>query len=346
MALGGFFFGMAAAVKPTAAPLGLALLLMIAVVLRRRGSRMFPYMAYGVLGAAVPAALFIGFLLHYQALDAFLYLTRTVTAYYAGLSRMSLIGLVRECMPRPMRILVPFGLALALINPDRRNWERWALALGSAFGFLSYVVQGKGFYYQRYPLIAITLLWFAIEFAAALRRRGWSRALGGIGAGIGIFVLVPLFAARSRTIFFSNIFTQTLETDLRTMGVDQLQRNVECLDMVDGCMNALYHLGIVQHDGRTGDNLLFASDPSLTVVEQDRLLFWDSIAAHPPDVFVLSDEKFPDAASFDKLDRWPQFRQYLADHYDLRSEHRFPIDVAYRIYVRKGSFAGPPTLSP
>jgi 4-amino-4-deoxy-L-arabinose transferase-like glycosyltransferase len=37
MALGGFFFGMATAVKPTVAPLGLLLLLLIAVVLRRKG---------------------------------------------------------------------------------------------------------------------------------------------------------------------------------------------------------------------------------------------------------------------------------------------------------------------
>ena len=254
---------------------------------------------------------------------------------------MTFVSLLRECMPRPMRILVPFGLALAVINPDRANWERWALALGTAFGFLSYVVQGKGFYYQRYPLIALALLWFGIEFAAALRRPGWSRALGGAGLAIGTFVLVPLFAAQSRTIFFSNIFTETLEADLQTIGPDRLQRNVQCLDMVDGCMNALYHLNIVQQTGRTGDNLLFASDPSLAVVERDRQQFWDSLVAHPPDVFVLSDERFPDAASFDKLDRWPQFRQYLADNYDLLSERRFPISVAYRIYVRKGSFADP-----
>jgi hypothetical protein len=341
MALGGFFFGMAAAVKPTAAPLGFALLLMIAVVLHRRGNRSAPYLAYGILGAAVPVALFVGFLLHYQALDAFVYLSRTVTAYYAGVSRMTLISLLRECMPRPMRILVPFALTLAVMNPDRADWERWALALATVFGFLSYVVQGKGFYYQRYPLIALALLWFGIEFAAALRRRGWSRALGGIGLAIGTFVLVPLFAAQSRTIFFSNIFTETLEADLQRIGPDRLQRNVQCLDMVDGCMNALLHLGIVQQTGRTGDNLLFASDPSLAVVEHDRRQFWDSLAAHPPDVFVLSDEKFPDAASFDKLDRWPQFRQYLSDNYELRSEHRFDIGVAYRIYVRKGSFADP-----
>jgi hypothetical protein len=159
-------------------------------------------------------------------------------------------------------------------------------------------------------------------------------------------VLVPLFASHARTVFFSNIFTETLEADLQHIGPDRLQRNVQCLDMVDGCMNALYHLGIVQQTGRTGDNLLFATNPSLAVVQRDRQQFWDGLVPHPPDVFVLSDEQFLDPASFDKLNRWPQFAQYLTDHYDLISAHSFNIDVAYRIYARKGSFADSRIQSP
>ncbi len=344
MALGGFFFGMAAAVKPTVAPLGLVLLLMIAVVVSKRGGRVSAFMGWGVLGAAVPAALFAGFLLHYDAVHAFISMNRNVTAYYAGLNRMPLISLLRECIPRPMRVLVPFGLVAVAINPDRKNWERWALALAVAFSGLSYVVQGKGFYYQRYPLIAMTLLWLGIELAVAAKRSGFARAVGVAGLGIGIFVLVPLFAERGRTVFFSNIFTETLETDLRRIGVDRLQRDVECLDMVDGCMNALQHLGIVQQTGLTGDNLLFAPDGSLPVVRENRAEFWGGLVGRPPDVFVISDEKFLDPASFDKLDRWPEFSAYLADRYDLWSAHSFNIDVAYRIYVRKGSFADPSIL--
>jgi hypothetical protein len=342
MALGGFFFGMATAVKPTIAPLGLLLLLMAALQLRKRGMGAARFVAYGVLGGAVPAVFFVGFLLHYRALDAFIYMNRSVTSYYAHLYRMSFIGLLRECMPRPMRLLVPFGLTAAALNHNRGNWERWALGAAVAFGAFSYFVQGKGFYYQRYPLIAMTLLWFAIELSIAARRKGLLRAIGTVGLAIGIFGLVPLFAARARTVFYSNIFTETLEADLHQIGVNRLQHNVQCLDMVDGCMNALYHLKIVQQTGRTGDNLLFAPDAFFAVVQQDRQVFWDALVARPPDIFVLSDEQFLDPASFDKLNRWPQFAQYLADHYDLYSAHSFPITVAYRIYVRKDSFADQP----
>ena len=339
MALGGFFFGMATMVKPTIAPLGVLLLLLGALALRKKGARVLAFVVYGALGACVPAVIFAGFLLHYHALDAFLYLNRTMTAYYAHLNRWAFIPLLRECMPRPMRLLVPFGLAVVALNPDRWNWERWALALGVAFSALSYFIQGKGFYYQRYPLIAFTLLWFGIEFSIAMRGKRVARVLGSIGLAIGIFGLVPLFAERTRTVSYSNIFTETLEADLQHIGPDRLQRDVQCLDMVDGCMNALYHLGIVQQTGLTGDNLLFPPDPSFPAVQHYRQVFWDALQANPPDVFVLSDEKFVDPASFDKLDRWPLFRQYLADHYDLYSAHSFNITVAYRIYVRKGSFA-------
>jgi len=344
MALGGFFFGMATAVKPTIAPLGLVLLLMAALELRKREVGAVRFVAYGVLGGTVPAALFFGFLLHYRALDAFIYMNRAITAYYAHLNRVGFISLLRECMPRPMRLLVPFGLAAAVMNPGRGNWERWALAAGVAFGAFSYFVQGKGYYYQRYPLIAMTLLWFAVELSIAARRRGVARAIGTVGLAIGIFGLTPLFAARARTVFYSNIFTETLEADLRQIGVERMQRDVQCLDMVDGCMNALYHLQMVQQTGLTGDNLLFPPDASFPVVQQARQEFWDALVARPPDVFVISDEQFMDAASFDKLERWPQFAQYLAEHYDLYCARSFPITVAYRIYVRKGSFADRPGL--
>jgi hypothetical protein len=309
------------------------------VVLRKRGDSPARYVVFGLLGGAVPAALFFAYLLHYRALDAFIRMNREVTAYYSHLYRMSYLDLLRECMPRPMRLLVPFGLAAVAMNSDWKNWERWALAAGVAFGAFSYFVQGKGYYYQRYPLVAMTLLWFAIELSVAARRRGVARAIGTAGLAIGIFGLTPLFAARARTVFYSNIFTETLEADLRQIGVAGLQHNMQCLDMVDGCMNALYHLRIVQQTGMTGDNLLFPADANLAVVQKERQRFWDALTARPPDVFVISDEQFMDAASFDKLNRWPQFAQYLADHYDLWSEHSFPITVAYRIYVRKGSFA-------
>jgi hypothetical protein len=339
MALGGFLFGMATTVKPTIAPFGLLLLLMISLVLHKRKICFWPFVAYGALGGAIAAALFFGFLLHHDAWSAFLYAMRSNTAYYAGLNRMDFITLLRECIPRPMRLLVPFGLVVAFLNPDRMNWERWALGFGVAFGAFSYFVQGKGFYYQRYPLIAMTLLWFAIELSVAAHRRGFPRVLGITGLAIGIFGLAPLFAERSRTVFYSNIFTETLESDLKQIGVDRLQRNVQCLDMVDGCMNALYHLGIVQQTGLTGDNILFPPDASLPVVQHYRKEFWDRLEAQPPDVFVISDEQFLDEASFNKLERWPLFKQYLEDHYDLYTARSFPITVAYRIYVRKGSFA-------
>jgi len=330
----GFFFGMATSIKPTVAPLGLLLLVLAFFVLRAGGVRAWAFVAYGLIGAAIPTAMFFGFLLYYHSLHVFFFSLFHGAAAYAGLNRLPFIALLRESMPRPLRLLVPFALVCVAFNRDYRNWERWALAIAVGFGAFSYFIQGKGFYYHRYPLIATMLIWFAIEFTLALRRQGFPRFAAAAGLAIGIFALTPLFAERARTIFYSNIFTETLEGDLRALGPDHLQHRVECMDMVDGCMNALYHLDIVQWDGMTGDNVLFSRYPS-PAVDATRQLFWNSLSANPPAVFVISDEQFLDPAGFDKLDHWPQFEQFLLSHYALSSAHSFPITVAYRIYVRK-----------
>jgi hypothetical protein len=56
----------------------------------------------------------------------------------------------------------------------------------------------------------------------------------------------------------------------------------------------------------------------------------------------MSNELFLDPPTFDKVKRWPLFAQYLAEHYNLYCERRMDEKFAYRIYVRKGSFADQP----
>lgn len=330
----GFFFGLATSVKPTVAPLGLLLLAIACFESRKRGLRAWEVFVYGLIGAAIPALIIVGCLLYYHSLHAFLFSVFGGAAAYADQNRQPFLALLRECIPRPMRLLVPFAFVSVFVNRDYRNWERWALFIAVGFSAFSYFIQGKGFYYHRYPLIATLLIWFAIELTIALRHTGIPRMAAAVGLAIGIFGLTPLYAERSRTKFYSNVFTETLERELRMLGVNQLQHRVECMDMVDGCMNALYHLDIVQWDGMTGDNVLF-SRYSSPEVEANRQLYWKAILANPPLAFVISDEQFLDPPGFDKLDHWPQFRQYLADHYVLYTAHHFPITVAYRIYVRK-----------
>lgn len=132
---------------------------------------------------------------------------------------------------------------------------------------------------------------------------------------------------------------QSLQPDLVRLGGDRLQDKVQCLDMVDGCLNALYHLNLVQSTGMTGDALFFITNHS-PVVEYYRSIFLNDIYKSPPKVFVVSDESFEGPRGFSKIDNWPEFAAFLRKNYTL-VETRYFIQSAYQIYVLKRN---PPTV--
>jgi hypothetical protein len=136
----------------------------------------------------------------------------------------------------------------------------------------------------------------------------------------------------------ANPFEDQLQADLQRLGGNSLQNRVQCLDMVTGCYGALYRLGLVQSTGFVWDLQLFGPDDG-KVVPYYRKIFWDDMHNNPPKVIVLSNQWFAKPYSFDKLNAWPQFRDYLNSAYTLdasRNAGSFQGYVlSYRIYVLK-----------
>jgi hypothetical protein len=136
----------------------------------------------------------------------------------------------------------------------------------------------------------------------------------------------------------ANPFADQLQADLQRLGGNSLQNRVQCLDMVTGCYSALYRLGLMQSTGFMWDLQFFGPDDG-NIVPYYRQIFWNDIHNNPPQVIVLSSEWFRETYSFDKLNAWPQFRDYLNSAYTLdvsRSFGSFDGNVlAYRIYVLK-----------
>jgi len=333
----GLCLGMASAVKPTVAPLGVVLLAMVWWTLRKRGEAAASYVWSGIAGAGIATAIVFEFLFHYHAAGAFFDISRRLTPYYAGLSHTSLKQMLRVSVPRAAVLMLPFGLVVAVADRQWKNWERWALLLGVVFGAFSYFVQGKGYPYHRYALTVFLLLWLALELTLAMRKQGWVRVAGFAGMAMGVLITVPMYVHRVLAIHPVNQYTESLESDLTRLGGDQLQRKVQCLDMVDGCLNALYHLKLVQNTGATGDVLFFVPGHN-PVAEYYRNEFWDAIHRDPPSVIVLSNEWFDREKNFDKVNEWPKFAAYLTENYDLAASRKFDREEgnAYRIYVRKG----------
>jgi MFS family permease len=339
MVLFGLCLGMASSIKPTVAPMGFVLLLMAWWTLRKRGETAASYMWGGVAGAGIAGAIVFGFLFHYHSAGALYEISRAITPYYASIRPLSFARLLRLSLPRVALLMLPFALAVAVVDRQWRSWERWALLLGVVFGAISYFAQGKGFSHHRYELVAFLLLWMALELTLAMRREGWRKGVGIAGMALGALVMAPTYAHRVLLVHPVNQYTESLEGDLTRLGGERLQRQVQCFDVMDGCINALYHLKlVVQNTSVMGDILYFSPVPS-PVVDDARAQLWKQLSSNPPAVVVLSNACFNEPNNFDKIKQWPQFAAWLNANYTMAVSREFEMEEhhAYRIYLRNGA---------
>jgi hypothetical protein len=210
--------------------------------------------------------------------------------------------------------------------------------VGILFGAFSYFIQGKGYSHHVYPLAAVLLLWTSLELMLAMRSRKWTRWVGIAGIAVGILVAIPTYFRRlSGFNPIRDDYTVTLQSDLTRLGGARLNHQVQCLDLVDGCFAALYHLRLVQSTGYIGDLMLLSPGTSPAIGEI-RETFSNTMSKNPPSVIVLSNERFDRPRTFNKIDVWPWFATYLNDNYHPIVDRTFPRqgEMAYRIYVRDG----------
>ncbi len=337
-----FFFGLCAAATLTYKPQTLLLtLFLLAALCWRLQSQQKPFLSaalVSVVGMVVPVWLVCFFLLHQQALKAFIVTERTLLPYYATLDRHSVPTLLRLLLVNSIGALLIVAVAIALWQRSRWNWERTLLVAGILFGVASDLAQGKGFLYHRYPFAAFALLWAAIEFATAMHRPGLARKLayGGIMYGA---IIAGIFTLRASTRTWDPSYSNALQHDLVALGGSNLSGSVQCITMSPQCATSLYHLRLVQSTGLVYDYFLFGPSQS-PAIEYVRQRFWNQYIANRPRVIILGRWLYPAGMDdYSKLNRWPAFRNYLNDHYALYAERsiippkRGLRGYGYRIYV-------------
>jgi hypothetical protein len=341
----GLALGIAILIKPTVLPFALALLLFPYFVLRRRGVSPWAYLLLATAGFAIALGILLLFLLPHHALGPFLFILGKLVPYYSSLAHPTLWILVRRSLPRTVLVYASIAAVLAIASRHRATWEMWAIRMGFLFGAISYFVQRKGYDYHRIAYLCFGLLWAGLEFTTALKDRGWRRNLGTAGLAVAVLVMVPFNARKVRRMQEKNTAAFVLEQDLMQLGGDRpgglqsLQGKVQCLDLVGGCYSALFRLGLVQSTGFTGDLQFFGPDDG-KVVPYYRKIFWDDLHADPPETIILSNEWYQSSIySFDKLNTWPEFRDYLNSAYTLHSTQGvftlYGYPMVYRVYVRK-----------
>lgn len=338
----GFCIGIATSVKPTAAPLGIIVLLLACWNEHRNGRKWSPLVGWSLLGAAIPTAVVLGYLEYHHAFGALLEITRRITPFYSSLTNLPLSLLVRRALPLRLTALWLIVLAWNIWRSPRDRevqWERWALLIGFLASAFSFYIQHKGYPYHRYPLTAFLLVSFGMELGVFERTNLHFGRLAIVCLALLSLTAIPVTLRDMMRVggVTQNQFATTLEQDLRGLGESNLQHSVQCLDLVDGCYSALYRERLVQSTGHMGDLLLFSRTPS-PVVDYYRADFLKAMQRNPPNVIIESNEWYGEQADLDKIYAWPSMAQFLLQNYHPVITRQFTDHrrSAYRIYARNG----------
>lgn len=337
--LAGLCAGIAATIKPDSLALAL---IVFALVLHQRQRAARPMLAptlLAIAGVLVPLLAVGLFLLREHALHAFSITLTEIIPFYASLGRQPLTDLLRDWLSAPLRLLLAATVILAVANRRRWTCETSVLAAAVVWGLASFLIQGKGFLYHRYPSMAFLLLWTGITCVEAARTTGWPRLLATAAILYGALVIAPLSLTRAAHSTWNNGLLNALQTDLTSLGGSRLDGSIQCVDSISGCNTTLLRLHLHQQTGMLADFLLFGPETQ-PAIRRTRQQFWQQITDHPPRVLVVTGALHPsnaDGPPFSKLATWPAFANLLATRYTLTTERSFAPGqngaLAYRIYL-------------
>jgi hypothetical protein len=232
--------------------------------------------------------------------------------YYSRLGRPPSWAFHRWHVWLPIAAAV--GLSLAHAVFARRFTVRHAIAaLGTAYGNVHYVGQGKGWEYHLYPLAAFAGLFAFAELDAALAHR--RRMLGG---ALAASLLLSLVLLGQRGVEAANASWIREKADLvsevtRDLGALAPGEAVQVLDTTGGGLHALLRLGAVQPTRFLYD-FHFFHDEATAEIRALRAELVRDLAAHPPRFIVLFDRGWP-AGGPERIARFPELERWLAEHY-------------------------------
>jgi hypothetical protein len=335
----GLCAGMAATIKPTPLPFVLLILVLAAIRLKRAGEPILRPSLYALVGLMIPFAIVGAFLVSNHSVGSFWYLLRVELPFYKSLGRLPFSTLMALIGSASVRTLALIALAIALLKPNWWNWEGSLVVAGIFFGITSYFVQGKGFPYHRYPMLAFLFLWIGMQIVTALRTRGTVGMLAATGLAFAL-ILLPIYVRQATHKVWDPEFIDSLSADLNHLGGHELSGHVQCIYMPADCDATLYRMRLVQSTGLFYDYLIFGSARQ-QVIRDSRARFWQQFQRNAPRVVVVGGGLYPDGRGYGKLASWPLFQDELASHYFLYEDRTFPPaesgERAYRIYVEKSS---------
>ena len=337
---GGLALGAAMTIKPHAA---LFWIFCAALAARDRSWSVSPWRA-GMLviaaGLTVPAAVF-GWLAWRGGLWPFVDVFRGyVVPLYSRVGWVSpWQAIVWHAYGRPLAALFGLLILLALLAPASRQPARKGLAfVGVLYGIVHFIVQGKGWEYQLYPLVVFCC---ALVPAAVVswRRVGWARALDLFGSRrllaltawallVVVLAIKGVEASDAGWIADKARRVASITRDLEPFAATGA--TVQAMDTTSGGIHALLRLRLKQPTRFIYDFHLFhdVGDPR---IEALRTEFLSGLEAGRPAAIVILEESWPfPEVGYRRLDTFPQLRRYLERAYEPPLER-----PGYRIYAKR-----------
>jgi hypothetical protein len=337
--LSGVLLSWSACIKPPNILLLAAVLLWIAFLSASR--RRVPLFLSVAAGSLLPCLLCLAYLLRYHALRAYWTNLHTLEAYHVTLDRKPLSYLLSHAFS-PVLWLAILALAVAFSRRRAVTAREALLLLAAAAGLLSYILQGKGFSYQRYPFLIFLLPLIALWLTSPLPSALWRDALR---ACILLAALATICLMVHKAATYSHADPDTaLMADLQRLGATNASGSIQCLDTAGSCIQTLYKERLVQSTGFLYD--CYFEDPRNPTVRALRSQFEEAIQRKPPEWIVETNSScFSNPRTFDKYPDWTSFNSYLSDNYALAAARtptrlvrywsRPELPFAYRIYRLK-----------
>jgi hypothetical protein len=211
-----------------------------------------------------------------------------------------------------------------------------------AAGLISFVAQGKGLPYHRYPFLFFLLVLMAGDFYQVLLDRSWRRYLG-VTFAVYAFVISPVFLWRishfDHYAPFEDALSRTL-VETNSVSGDGIQ----CLDTYVGCHNTLYRLKQVRSTGYLYD--CYLSMPQSKLRDDYRREFLNALKASRPHTIVVTDRPcFAEHQGYQWIAEWPELSGYIDKDYRKATEwssnrtvrwwNRAQTPAAFKVYILK-----------
>ncbi len=356
-----FLIGFSLTLKPTLLPLALLPLLRRSASPQRSARSALRCLLVGAAGLATPLLVTMLWLWRAGALRAFVTTLSSIDALHSQLGRKPLSFLLAHCTSPVLVLFLLWGgfLLARLLDPRQpavtppaatspSDPQRRLLLFATLCGLLSYLEQGKGLTYQRYPFLAAALLLLFTDFAHASRLRPLPYTLSAIALACTALWFAPRFTADIRSFDTAAPFQTALAQQLQSLKLQSLHTHtpatVQCLDTYVGCINTLYDTRTLQATGFLYDCYLFTA-PSKTR-DAYRAAFLQAFDQARPSILILTGQScFRSARTFDRILTWPALADRLTHDYNLHAEwqsnesykwwSKRELPIGYRVYVHK-----------